>query len=320
MAKDQKSPENGATPPKCEVWALAGGKGGTGKSFLVSCIATALAKKQNRVVMLDLDLGGANLHSFFGLNGPRTSLTAFFESGARLEELSAPTGIENLSLITGNLESMTSGSIKTSQRQKLFRQMAKLDSRYMIVDLGAGCHPNTLDTFLIADRMIVIIVPEITSVENMYVFVKNALFRKVIYALKGVEFKNLVRDAWLQRDTRGIKNIKDLIDYLRTNYPLADEVLGRELAGFRIHILANMTRDHKDVALAQSVKSVLQKYLGLDACFAGAVEYDDAVRQSVREGRPFMLNHLSSPCTKQITDVIDNIIKGRESRPPGFPP
>ena len=320
MAKDQKSPDNTAAPPKCEVWAVAGGKGGTGKSFLVSSIATALAKKQNRVIMLDLDLGGANLHSFFGLNGPRSSLTAFFESGSRLDELSTATGVENLSLITGNLESMTSGSIKASQRQKLYRQMAKLDGRYMIVDLGAGCHPNTLDMFLMADRMIALIVPEITSIENMYVFVKNALFRKVVYALKGAEFKNLVRDVWLQRGTRGIKNIKDLIDYLRTNYPLADEVLGRELDGFKIYLLANMTRDHKDIALGQSVKSVLQKYLGLDACFAGAVEYDDAVRQSVREGRPFMLNHLSSPCTKQITDLIDNIIKSRESRPPGIQP
>jgi len=285
--------------PGGQIWAVAGGKGGTGKTFLVSGISTYLAKKQNRVTMVDLDLGGANLHSFFGLTSLRPSLTSFFEFGSRLDEISSATGIENLSLITGNAESMTSGTIKSSQKLKLYRQMAKLNTQYMIVDLGAGCHPNTLDTFIIADRMITVMVPEITSAENMYVFIKNALFRKVKAALKGPQFK-------------------DLIDHIRYHSAEADETLGRELAGFKIHILVNMTRDHKDVALGFAVKSVLQKYLGLDACYSGMVEYDDAVRQSVREARPFMLNHLSSPCSKQVEDLTENIVQGRDVRLPGM--
>jgi flagellar biosynthesis protein FlhG len=318
VTKEQESPDKSVAPRESQIWAIAGGKGGTGKTFLVSGIATYLAKKQNRVTMVDLDLGGANLHSFFGLTTLRPSLTTFFEFGSRLDELSFPTGIENLSLVTGNAESMTSGSIKFSQKLKLYRQMAKLNTQYMIVDLGAGCHPNTLDTFIIADRMITVMVPEITSAENMYVFIKNALFRKVKAALKGPQFKNLVRDTWDRRESLCLRNIKDLIDHIRYHSPEADEKLGRELAGFKIHILVNMTRDHKDIALGFAVKSVLQKYLGLDASYAGMVEHDDAVRQSVREARPFMLNHLSSPCTKQIEDLTENIVQGRDVRLPGL--
>jgi flagellar biosynthesis protein FlhG len=303
-----------------EIWAVAGGKGGTGKSFLVSSISTCLAKMQNRVTMVDLDLGGANLHSFFGLTSRRPSLTTFFELGSRLDELRSPTGVENLSLITGHAESMTSGSIRFSQKLKLFRQMVKLDTRYLIVDLGAGCHPHTLDTFIIADRLITVMVPEITSAENMYIFIKNALFRKVKAALKGPQFKNLVRDTWDRRESLGLRNIKDLIDYLRSHFSEVDEILGRELDGFKISILVNMTRDHKDVALGFAVKSVLQKYLGLDACYAGMVEYDDAVRQSLREARPFMLNHVSSPSARQIEDLTENIARGRDIRLPGPPP
>jgi flagellar biosynthesis protein FlhG len=213
---------------------------------------------------------------------------------------------------------MASSSIKFSQKLKLFRQMARLSTRYMIVDLGAGCHPNTLDTFILADRMITVMIPEVTSVENTFVFIKNALFRKVKTALKGPEFKTLVRDSWKSREALGLRNIRNLIDHIRSSHAGAAEVLDRELAAFRVYLVVNMTRDHKDVGLGLAVKSILLKYLGLEAQFAGPVEYDDAIWKSLREGRPFMLNHLSSPCTKQIQDLTDNIVQGREVHLPGW--
>lgn len=303
-----------------EIWSVAGGKGGTGKTFLVSCLGTLLAKRQNRVTLVDLDLGGANLHSFFGLLGPRRSLTTFFESHSRLEDLDAPTGVENLSLISGNVESVTSGSIKFSQKLKLLRQMARLEARYLIVDLGAGCHPHTLDMFNAANRMIVVLIPEITSVENVYVFIKNALFRKINGALKVQARRNLVRQSWNDRAALGLNNLKDLIDHLRGQDPGVSEVLDRELAAFRVNIVVNMARDQKDVGLGLSVKSILQKYLGLEATFSGPVSYDDAVWKSLREGRPFMINHVSSPCIRQIEDLTENIIQGREIHLAGLQP
>jgi flagellar biosynthesis protein FlhG len=299
-------------PRSGEIWTVAGGKGGTGKTFLVSCMGTLLAKKRNRVTLVDLDLGGANLHSFLGLLGARRSLTSFFESNARLEELDAPTGVENLSLISGNVESVTSGNIKFSQKLKLLRQLAKLHSRYLIIDLGAGCHPNTLDMFIAANRMIVVLIPEITSVENVYIFIKNALFRKLKGCLKGPESRNVVRTTWNNRQAMGLNNIKDLVDYLRSRDPALGAALDRELAGFRVHLVVNMARDQKDLGLGLAVKSILLKYLGLEARFSGPVSYDDAVWRSLREGRPFMLNHVSSPCIKQIEEITSNILEDRE--------
>ncbi len=299
-------------PREGQIWAVAGGKGGTGKTFLASCMGTLLAKKKNKVTLVDLDLGGANLHSFLGLLGPRQSLTSFFESNARLEDLDAPTGVENLSLISGNVESVTSGSIKFSQKLKLLRQLAKLHSRYLIVDLGAGCHPNTLDMFNSANRMIVVLVPEITSVENVYIFIKNALFRRLKSALKGPESKNAVRNTWHNRGELKLNNIKDLVDYLRERDPAVGSALDKELEDFRVHLVVNMARDQKDLGLGLSVKSILLKYLGLNARFSGPVSYDDAVWRSLREGRPFMLHHFSSPCIKQIEEVTCNVLEDRE--------
>ena len=168
------------SPREGEIWAVGGGKGGTGKTFIASCIGTYLARKGRDVVLVDMDIGGANLHSFFGLGRPQKSLTGFFEAGAALPDLLLKTDLDNLSLITGDIDSIASDKFKFTQKLKLFRQIMRLNARNVVIDLGAGTHHNTIDTFLIADKMIVVLVPEVIAIENMYHFIKNALFRKEI--------------------------------------------------------------------------------------------------------------------------------------------
>ena len=62
-----------------EIWAIGGGKGGTGKSFIISSMANCLAMQGKKVVLIDADLGGANLHTFLGIDKPSLSLSDFFE-------------------------------------------------------------------------------------------------------------------------------------------------------------------------------------------------------------------------------------------------
>jgi flagellar biosynthesis protein FlhG len=62
---------------------------------------------------------------------------------------------------------------------KLLRHLRTLPADYVIIDLGAGVHFNTLDFFGISDRGVVITAPEPGAVMNAYSFVKGALFRKM---------------------------------------------------------------------------------------------------------------------------------------------
>jgi len=295
-----------------EIWAVGGGKGGTGKTFITSCAATQLAKKGRNVVLVDMDFGGANLHSFFGINRPQKSLTSFFEMGASLSDLVAKVDTANISLVTGDIDSLSSDKITFSQKLKLFRQIMKLNAQNVIIDLGAGSHNNTLDTFLIADKMIVVLVPEVIAIENMYHFIKNALFRKVKKTLKEYGFKEIVQHIWDRRQSYGVGNLKELIDYLKGSFSYIGTVLDHELAGFRVHLVLNMVRTNQDILLGASVKSVMMKYLGVPIHYVGYVEYNDAVWKSVRERKPFMLNYLSTSCAKEIEALVENLIKGRE--------
>jgi flagellar biosynthesis protein FlhG len=300
-----------------EIWAVGGGKGGTGKTFITSSAGTYLARKGRQVVLVDMDIGGANLHTFFGISRPQKSLTSFFEMGASLNDIIVPTEMRNMSLITGDIHSMASDKITFSQKLKLFRQIMKLNAQTVIVDLGAGSHNNTLDTFLIADKMIVVLVPEVIAIENMYHFIKNSLFRKVKLTLKEYGFKEIVQHIWDRRQSYGIANLKELIDYLRESFSYIGTILDHELSSFRIHIVLNMVRNSQDILLGASIKSVMMKYLGIPIHYAGYVEYNDAVWKSVRERKPFMMNYLATGCAKEIEATVENLIKNADIELPG---
>ena len=312
------NPKTKTPPPyEGEIWAIGGGKGGTGKTFIASCLGSLLAKKGRQVVLVDMDLGGANLHSFFGIYRPRRSLTSFFERGASLSDILVRTEFDNMTLITGDIHSIASDTITFSQKLKLFRQILKLNAQNVLIDLGAGSHLNTLDTFLIADRMIVVLVPEVIAIENMYHFIKNSLFRKVKNVLKEYGFKEIVQHVWDRRQEFGIRNLKELIDYLKGSFSYIGTILDHELAHFRVSLILNMVRSNQDIVLGSAVKSVLQKYLGLAVDYVGYVEYNDAVWRSVRERKPFMLNYMATGCASNIVTLAENILKGREVTLPG---
>ena len=295
-----------------KIWAIGGGKGGTGKTFVTSAMGTYLAGKGKRVVLIDVDIGGANLHSFLGINRPKKSLTDFFETGTSLNKLAVKTGIDNMSLITGDIHSLASDNIKFTQMLKLFRHIMKLNKHYVIIDLGGGSHNNTIDTFLMADKRIVILEPEITSVENMYHFIKNALFRKLRMSLREYGFKEIVEQMWERREEYNIKSLRELMDCIRDSFSYVGDIIDKELSDFKLYLILNKIRSSDDILIGSSIKSIFMKYLGVDTRFVGFVEYDDSVWRSIRERRPFMLNYSLSRSAKEVEIFTENLLKGKE--------
>lgn len=295
-----------------KIWAIGGGKGGTGKTFVASAMGTYMAGKGKRVILIDIDIGGANLHSFLGISRPKKSLTDFFEAGASLNKLAVKTGIDNMSLITGDIHSLASDNIKFTQKLKLFRHIMKLNKHYVIIDLGGGSHNNTIDTFLMADKKIVVLEPEITSVENMYHFIKNALFRKLRMSLREYGFKDIVEQMWEKRKEYNIKSLRELMDCIRDNFSYVGDIIDKELSDFKLYLILNKIRSSDDILIGSSMKSILMKYLGVDTKFVGFVEYDDSVWRSIRGRRPFMLNYSLSRSAKEVEVFTENLLKGKE--------
>lgn len=297
-----------------EIWAVGGGKGGTGKSFLICNIATSLAKRGKKVVLIDVDFGGANLHSFFGISKQAKNLSDFFEKKAPLDELINECDIINLGVIVGPISSFQPDSIKYFQKVKLFNHIKKIDADIVLLDLGAGIHFNIIDSFLLADKKIVVTVPQITAVENMYTFLKNAFLRKLTRAFIDHKIKYIIDDAVKNKQKYKLGSIIRFVDFLKTRSDIAKDVVESELSAYCVHIIINQTRTNKDIVLGNSIKSVCVKYLGFKTKCVGYVEYDDTIPLSSNKQQVYLQAYPKSKCTAKIERITDNLLKDKQMR------
>ena len=295
-----------------EIWAIGGGKGGTGKSFLTSSMGMKLAQKGKRVTLIDADLGGANLHSFLKIKKPKHSLTDFFENKVPLASLLVKTGIDNLELLAGAIHSMVPENINYAQKLKFFRHIKKLEADFVLIDLGAGVHFNTIDTFLLADRKIVVIVPEITAIENMYGFIKIVFFRHIMNTLSRNGFKKEFREAWDLRQANSIVTLKEFVAFLKSRSASMGRVIDRELKGFRVDIVLNQIKLKREKRIGNSVKSICLKYFGLDARYAGFVENDEFITRSLNNRQPYMQTYPESTCAREVAAIVENLLGDRQ--------
>lgn len=298
--------------PAPEIWAIGGGKGGTGKSFLISSIGNYLALQGKRIVLIDADFGGANLHTFLGVAKPSVSLTDFLEKKTPLADLVVESGIENMGLLIGAINSLDTDDMKYTQKMKLFRHIKKLDADYLLLDLGAGANFNTLDTFLLADKKIIVVLPEITAIENSYYFLKNAFFRQLLKALGTHGFKELTRDAWRNREAHNITSLNQLIDYLRGISGTLEDIVNRELANFGAHVILNRVTTGQEIMIGRSVKSICKKYFSIDAKYVGYVEHDPMIPRCINKRQPFMQACPGTRCAREIEKVAENLLHGKD--------
>lgn len=297
-----------------EIWTIGGGKGGTGKSFIISSMGNCLALQDKKVVLIDADLGGANLHTFLGIDKPRISLTDFFEKKVPLPDIIVDSGVKNMGFLIGAIHSLSPDGIKYTQKLKLFRHIKQLNADYILIDLGAGSHFNTIDTFLLADKMIVVIVPEITAIENLYYFLKNAFFRQLINSFGDHGLKDVVQNTWKNRREYDIKNLNQLIDYLKGLSKTMENIINRELSSFKTYIILNRISSSQEIMIGDSVKSICRKYFGLNANYVGYIEYDAIISRCINKRQPYMRTYPASRCAKEIERLTENLLEGRDIR------
>jgi len=192
---------------------LGGGKGGIGKSLVASNLGVLLSQMGRRVVLVDADLGGANLHTCLGIPPPQKTLSDFVSRKVSdLSDVVTPTSIERLGLISGAMDFLGAANPKYTQKLRLLREIARLDVDNVIIDLGGGTGFNILDFFLIADHGVLTVVPEPTSIENAYRFIKAAYYRRLKTLEMSWNLRPLVEEAMNDRSTKGLKTPADLDD------------------------------------------------------------------------------------------------------------
>ena len=157
---------------KASVMAITSGKGGVGKTFLSANLAAALAKRGKRVLVLDADLGLANLDVVLNLF-PKVTLHDVFTGKVQLDDaiLVAPGGFSVLLAGSGLVEY---SRLTPEVREQLLRIIATIAPRYdhILLDTGAGISDVVLYAVSLADEVLVVATPEPTSMTDAYATIK----------------------------------------------------------------------------------------------------------------------------------------------------
>lgn len=269
--------------------AIGGGKGGVGKTFVTANLATSLARLGQRVVVVDMDLEGANLHTCLGVPSPQRSLADFVsEREEDLGKLLVDTPLPNLKLIGATHGNLADAQPSHLRRVRLLRGLRQLDADLVLLDLGAGSHASVLDYFLVSDDGILVLQPEPTSVENAYTFLRAAFYRRMRLAMVGHGVRQLVTMAMDQRNERGIRTPLDLLREIEATDTAEAHRFVETMRVFKPRIIVNGVRTAEDVKLGFAVGSVCKKYFGIEAEYLGYVNYDDQARRSVSMRRPIV--------------------------------
>lgn len=276
-----------------QIWAVGGGKGGTGKSFVTSGLAVCLAERGLDVVLVDADFGGANLHTYMGVVKPDRTLESFRVDRVPLQDLVLDTPIPKVGLIAGDVNSTNTTGLTHSQKKKFFRHIKGLKADVVLLDLGAGSRHVTVDTFLLADRMIAVTVPERMAIENLYQFMKNAFFRRLSKLFRESDIREEARELWGNRSRYGIRSVTQLTDHLSREFPEFSGLYAREMENFCIHLVLNKVREYRQTETGMAIRSMANKFLGIPCEFSGHIRYDrDFWNKLVQE--PIHLNRVNA--------------------------
>jgi flagellar biosynthesis protein FlhG len=173
------------TPSKrARILAVTSGKGGVGKTFMAANLAAALTRQGERVLVLDADLGLANLDVVLNLF-PKVTLHDVFTGKCTLEEaiLPAPGGFSVLLAGSGLVEY---SRLTPEVREQLFKVIETVAPHFdrILLDTGAGISDVVLFAVSLADEVLVVATPEPTSLTDAYATIKVLVTQQARRAIR----------------------------------------------------------------------------------------------------------------------------------------
>ena len=168
------------TRSKAEIITVASGKGGVGKTLFSINLAIEAALIGKKVLVLDADLGLANVHIMTGVY-PEYDLMDVVNNKKTIQEIiiEGPGGIHIIPGASGFLQLST---ISHQKRQALVEGLTLLEDIYdlIVVDTEAGLSHNVLKFISIADRVMIVTTPDLTALSDAYAVIKVTLMKKIV--------------------------------------------------------------------------------------------------------------------------------------------
>jgi flagellar biosynthesis protein FlhG len=296
---------------RIKLWSIGGGKGGIGKSIFALGLGTCLAQLNKKVILLDADLGGANLHTLMGVRYPKITLEDFLlRRTPRLEDTIIESAIEGIGLICGSDDILGSANPTYAQKIRLLNQIEELPADFVLLDLGAGTSFNLLDFFNYSPGKIVLFTSQATSLQNAYGFIKSALYRKLSREFaKDDEVLSLLYQVGSKNSEAGLNSIPELLARFKEADPERYARLTQVLWDFQAFLVANMVKSYQDQQSPEIIQAVCADYLGIQPQILGELAFDPAVESAVNQMTPVPLLHKKGKATAALQQIALRVLK-----------
>jgi flagellar biosynthesis protein FlhG len=283
------------------IIAVGGAKGGIGKTLFSANLGTYLQRKGYRTVLVDLDLGGANLHLHLGVTGLPLTINDFLDHQAvSLEEIMVTTRY-GPKLIGGDSSRLGAANIDFGLKLRLMRAIRRIEADCIVLDLGGDTSYNMIDFFLLADRGLVLTTCDPSSYLDAYNFIKVSLFRKLnrifgaetgFQGEKDTALQQLIAEATLSSNGSRVKTVGQLLQRIQEQQPHYLGFVKSRIEEYQPWLVVNMAEaDSNETEVAERILQVSRKMLSVGVEYVGALPCQEEIKRSVRELVPAVVQY-----------------------------
>jgi flagellar biosynthesis protein FlhG len=268
-------------PRRPRIVAIAGGKGGVGKSTIAANLALAIGRLGQRVIVVDADFGAANLHTMFNVLRPTSTLADFIDH--RTDELEpllvrvAPT----VELVAGTSRP-GAANLDALEKLRLLRALHRVPCDCIVLDVGAGTSYTVVDLVAASDLKLFVVTPQLPSLHNAYALLKACVHR-VVRKLSPDETHQALIDSALAHESKA-RSIAQLLAVLR---PLDDGLAERTIGALRrfgAGLVGNLVATETDASALGRFGTLIHDQLRVHAPVMATVPRAPALAGGLRAG------------------------------------
>jgi flagellar biosynthesis protein FlhG len=200
-----------------------------------------------------------------------------------------------------------------AQKKSILRNIESLEADYILLDLGSGASNNVIDFFLVSNSGILVSSPHVGAIINAYSFMKNAVFRFLQRAFSGeTKVERVLRKQIKERRPGNPVKISTVIEAMREIDDGEAAKAQRFVELLQPSLVLNLVRDMNDLSIAESLRDLIDKNLGVELQALGMMVYDNEVASTYGARRPVVADDDQRLLSIEVDRLAQKIVQSPE--------
>jgi MinD-like ATPase involved in chromosome partitioning or flagellar assembly len=213
--------------------------------------------------------------------------------------------LPNLHLVAGSGAAVGAANITHAEKQRIMKKIRALDADVVIVDVGAGVSFNVLDFFELGSQRLLVVTPQVTSIQTAYSFLKGAVLRTLRHHAEKTSELELLEPAIASKEN---EKVSRLLARLREDNPAFGEAVYKILNRFGAQIVGNQVTEPNQAGIFHAVSRMINDFLGISVPILGYVGISRRIRESINQRRPMMLTNQIDENTKVFRQMAEALL------------